>query len=311
MAAIKRSDYASNEDVAYALLWRKLRTGTKGSVFLSEIQEVCEVDIAQAMRLSGEAWRRFHANAYAGGAGLPLIACRQTRRGDWIVCEVSRATYGVGIESVGEDAGGFTTGSIYSRHETEDAARQAAAELAAQRGGTVVEWEYPHENRRFVDLPRQYPTQTCGYSSHAAAHDDGWVSINPSKVLEYYRGRDIRCIDVTPGPAFGYDLAIACAGIRYLESQTVWAEDGHVSKFCPMFRAGDLVDAIEAARRWIDGDLMTQAEAARRLGVSTQAIHNATRDGRLQTFDNEDAANPRQGAKLVSWQRCQQVWGER
>lgn len=123
-----------------------------------------------------------------------------------------------------------------------------SVKIALETGLAIVEWQPPQPNRRFADLPRQYPTQTKGYSSFTAARADGWVSINTSKTIEHYHGHAIRCVDVTPPPSFGYELAIECAGIRYLESQTVWAEDGHVAKFCPMFRAGDLVDAIEAAR---------------------------------------------------------------
>lgn len=55
-------------------------------------------------------------------------------------------------------------------------------------------------------------------------------------------------------------------------------------------------------------ELITQAEAARLAGITTQAVHNATRDGRLETYANDDATNPRHGGKLVSRQQVQAVW---
>lgn len=239
-----------------------------------------------------------------------LISYRQARRGDWIVCQAVPATMDIGMAKVGSPAGGYTTGTIYGRADTEEAAEQMAQSTAREHNGTVVAWEYPRPNPQFADLPRKYPMQTSGYESWQAARADGWVTINPSKTIEHYRGRVIYCADITPGNSSGYELAVTCAGIRYLESTTVWAEDGAVSKFCPAFRAGDLVDAIEAARRWIDEDLITQAEAAQLAGITTQAVHNATRDGRLETYANDEAANPRHGGKLVSRQQVQQVWGK-
>ena len=53
---------------------------------------------------------------------------------------------------------------------------------------------------------------------------------------------------------------------------------------------------------------VTQAEAARLAGITTQAVHNATRNGRLETYANDDATNPRHGGKLVSRQQMQAVW---
>lgn len=47
-------------------------------------------------------------------------------------------------------------------------------------------------------------------------------------------------------------------------------------------------------------DLITQADAARLAGVSTQAIHNATRDGRLVGYPNPNPEYERQGVTLVS-----------
>lgn len=241
-----------------------------------------------------------------------FISYRQSRHGDWIVVRAVPATLGIGLRRVGDPAGGYTTGRIYDRVPTEEEAQETAARLAQERNMTVVTWEYPRPNPQFADLPRKYPTQTSGYESWEDAYADGWVTINPSKTVEHRRGRVIRCVDITPGASFGnfgYILAVECAGIRYLESTTVWAQEGAVNTFCPAFRTGDLVDAIEAARRWIDEDLITQAEAARLAGISTQAVNNATRDGRLETYSNDEAANPRHGGRLVSRQQVQQRWG--
>jgi DNA-binding XRE family transcriptional regulator len=47
------------------------------------------------------------------------------------------------------------------------------------------------------------------------------------------------------------------------------------------------------------GDLITQAEAAVLIGVTTQAIYRATRDGRLTTWE-VDTPNPRKGKHQVS-----------
>lgn len=50
----------------------------------------------------------------------------------------------------------------------------------------------------------------------------------------------------------------------------------------------------------VPGDLITQADAARLAGVSTQAIHNATRNGRLVGYPNPNPEYERQGVTLVS-----------
>jgi hypothetical protein len=51
---------------------------------------------------------------------------------------------------------------------------------------------------------------------------------------------------------------------------------------------------------WFVDDLITQAEAAEIVNVTTQAIHNAIRDGRLRGYKNPNAKRKRQGATLVS-----------
>lgn len=241
-----------------------------------------------------------------------LLSCRQTRRGDWIVCQAVPATLDIGIERVGNPADGYTTGHIFSRHAGEDEARRAAEALAVQKGWAFApDWKHPRRNGQFSELPKKYPTRTTGYSSFDEAREDGWIHINPSKTIQHYRGRVIYCADITQPPSSGYDLAVSCAGIVYLESTEVWAmgERGF-SNFSPRFRTGDLVDAIQAARRWIDDDLITQAEAARIAGITTQAVHNATRDGRLDTYADDSATNPRHGGRLVSRQQVLKVWAE-
>ena len=57
-------------------------------------------------------------------------------------------------------------------------------------------------------------------------------------------------------------------------------------------------------------NLITQAEAGRRAGISTQAINQAIRDGRLTGYKNANAAAKRQGATLVDEAQVREVWGK-
>lgn len=50
---------------------------------------------------------------------------------------------------------------------------------------------------------------------------------------------------------------------------------------------------------WFVDDLITQAEAAQLRGVTTQAIHQAIKDGRLRSYINSDAPK-HQGRTLIS-----------
>lgn len=71
----------------------------------------------------------------------------------------------------------------------------------------------------------------------------------------FHDGVKIYCADVTPGSSFGYDLAIKAGNADsplFARSVEVWATEGQWGQFSPRFRAGDILDAIQAARAWID-----------------------------------------------------------
>lgn len=55
-------------------------------------------------------------------------------------------------------------------------------------------------------------------------------------------------------------------------------------------------------------DLVTQRTAATTVNVSLQTINQATRDGRLRSFRNPKARNPRRGSNLVSLADVKKIW---
>jgi hypothetical protein len=184
-----------------------------------------------------------------------LYSYRQTQLGDWLVFRAIPATYGPGINRVGDPAPGFTTGAQHNRFDTEAEAVAEAHRLAATNG-EVVEYAPPQRNPQFVDLPRQYPNETT-YETLSEASADGWININPSKTVHYYKGHVIYVRDVTPGASYGYNLAIAVKGQDplFAESREIWANThpGRLTGvFSIRFRTGDVVDAIRAACKYID-----------------------------------------------------------
>lgn len=189
---------------------------------------------------------------------MQLISCRQTRKGDWLVCYVARATYGPGLHQMNSPAPGYTTGAHIARFAAEADAAAHAAVFAADNGCELVEWQYPARNPQFVNLPRKYP-QVTRYDTLADADADGWVRINPDKTVHHYKGHVIYARDITPGRSYGYDLAIAVRGHDrvFARSQDLWLSEhpdrGGAGAFVIRFRAGDVVDAIESACRFIDG----------------------------------------------------------
>lgn len=63
----------------------------------------------------------------------------------------------------------------------------------------------------------------------------------------------------------------------------------------------ELGQMVGRAMVWCSGDeLITQAEAANLRGVTVQAINNAIRDGRLQSYVDPNSSGERQGRTLVS-----------
>lgn len=120
-----------------------------------------------------------------------------------------------------------------------------------------------------------------------------------------------------------YNLAIRIKGDmgeqNFAETKEIWA-GGKVSA---RFKSGDVVDAILAARRWIDADLFTQAEAAQLMAKLTrgrsnnkplvQTVRNAIADGRLDGYHNLEPTDrqtkQRHGLTLVSRSQVEWLWG--
>lgn len=231
------------------------------------------------------------------------ISMRQTQKGDWLVFEAIPATMGVGVSKVGSPAGGYTTGLQLNRFDSEELAYRFAAELSAKTGSDIVDWLPPQaQNEQFRDLPKLYPIRK-DYDTSTEAEADGWIHINPSKSIDYHKGIKIYCADVSPANTFGYNLAIMAAGRRYAETSQIWIG----RNFSIRFRAGEIVDAIEAARAFIDDDLITQAQAAEISGKSISAIGEAIAKGKLPAYQNPDAPQ-RQGRRLVSENEVRKLW---
>lgn len=58
-------------------------------------------------------------------------------------------------------------------------------------------------------------------------------------------------------------------------------------------------------------DLVTQAEAASRLGIGVSTISSAVVRKQIRGFVNPKATNPRRGAVLVSWAEATAMWGKK
>lgn len=237
------------------------------------------------------------------------ISIRQTKAGDWLICEAIPNALGIGVQSVGDTAPGYKTGHQYDRYPTEHEAIAFAEGLAAGLDAELVDWQHPEENSRFEDLPRLFPKRTS-YQTVEEAEADGWIRINPSKTVSWYRGMKIYCKDISPGNSFGYDLAIVANGRQFTKS----SEIGVGPKISVRFRAGEVVEAIETAKKYIDFDLITQAEAAKLMAGLTsnkplvQTIHNSIVDGRLKGYSDPTAKYQRQGATLVSRDQIERIW---
>lgn len=61
-------------------------------------------------------------------------------------------------------------------------------------------------------------------------------------------------------------------------------------------------------KRSVPDDLITQAEAAKLAGITTQGVHQAIRDGRLRGYNNPNAEYKRQGKVLVSKSAICKLW---
>jgi hypothetical protein len=244
-----------------------------------------------------------------------FISVRQTQKGDWLIFRPEPHTLGVGIKKAFTPTSGYTTGHQYGRADTEQEAIEAAKAIMREKTNqyyewVLIEWIPPTEkNPQFCDLPKLHPTAKR-YDSKEAMELDGWIYINPSKTIAHYRGRTIYVTDVTPGASFGYDLAVTIKGVYnadgvknvlFAKSSEVWHEDEYgKSRFSTRFKSGDIVDAIAAAKAWIDQDLITISEAAKILGTSVQNISQMVNRESLDSWANETANGSRQAARLVS-----------
>jgi len=235
-----------------------------------------------------------------------MISVRHTQKGDWLIFEAIPATLGIGVNKVGSSAGGYTTGLQFDRRETEEEAQNYAGELAVKIGAEIVEWEPPqNKNTLFSDLLPLYPAVT-DYETSEQAESAGWIRINPSKTIIHYRGVKIYCADVTPGNSFGYKLAIKALEQEFAQS----TEIGIGKYFSVRFRSGDIVDAIKAAQKFIDDNLITQAEAVQEGAPSIAAINNAIREGRLTGYRSPDSAPHRPGGQRVNRSEVRKLWGK-
>lgn len=243
-----------------------------------------------------------------------FISCRKTQRGDWLIFEAVPYTNGIGARKVGSPGQGYTTGHQFGRAEDENEACNSAKAIAQEMEMVLVPWEPPRDfNPRFIDLPPQNPTKK-DYNSKDEAKADGWIYINPSKTIEHYRGRVIKCIDVTPGRSFGYNLAIKIAGqgrhvkieedsiyeidqsIEFAKSQEIWANN----RLSARFRTGDIVSAILAARKWIDQDLISIKEAVKLTGLSIHKISYEVRQENLTGYDTGEKRGRGRHGLMVS-----------
>jgi hypothetical protein len=231
-----------------------------------------------------------------------FISTRQTRSGDFLIFEAVPYRLGIGTKPVGDQGPGYTTGHQFGRADTGAEAVAAAEAIVSEKSDdfchwVLIEWQPPTEqNPQFVDLPIVYPSQT-EYETKSAADEDGWIYINPTKTLEWYRGRAIKCVDVSGPNSFGYDFAVKISGeqVEFARTKTVWIN----GKFSARFQSGTVVNAILSARAWIDDDLITVKEAAHLVDKSIQSVSNMVARGTLTGYDN-DKAPKRQGGTLVS-----------
>lgn len=242
-----------------------------------------------------------------------FISYRKTQgRGDWLIFEAVPYTNGIGVRQVGTPARGYTTGLQFGRADTEEEAKNSAKAIAQEKEMVLVLWEPPRDpNPKFVDLSRQFPVKK-DYNSKEEAEADGWIYINPSKTIEWYKGRVIKCIDVTPGNSFGYDLAIKIVGQgRHFNSEEGYEIDQSIEfakskaidigKYVSIrFRSGDVLDAISDARKWIDQDLISIKEAHEFAGLKIHNISYDVKQGNLTGYDTGEKRGRGRHGLMVS-----------
>lgn len=189
-----------------------------------------------------------------------LISYRQTLSGKWLVFMAEPYKQTTPYNITGEffvKREGYTTSFQIARFDTEAEAKEFAEKYIATqnekripgREYQYVPWTPPIAKpyTSYADLPPKYPNLKKKYSSFEEARKDGWIQINPSKMI----APNTRVIDVTPGRSFGYDLVIINTetGTRLAKSHEIWVtdENGRM-KFSIRFRTGDVVDAIKKVK---------------------------------------------------------------
>lgn len=75
-----------------------------------------------------------------------------------------------------------------------------------------------------------------------------------------------------------------------------------------VFWTTELGKMLARARLWLRNDLITIADAAKKYGISVQAVSQAVDSGRLQTFVDPDTG-ARQGRRLISESEAKFLWG--
>ena len=249
------------------------------------------------------------------------IDYRQARSGKWIVFEKLPPFEPNGV--------GYRTGHQYARFDTEPEAIEYMAELKADLDRKEAEIErmlrqplpatpaqvdpFDHPAFWFIDVddrkeaveiaairemltPEQLAEPMCHrewanteiivYDGYESPYQFGrllrQLMKNDSAVIFRYNPRGIY-----------FAMATASRRVAYYDP----AKRDHIPEYIvdgeiDWFKA---VDSIA-----VPDDLITQADAARLAGVSTQAIHNATRNGRLVGYPNPNPEYERQGVTLVS-----------
>lgn len=115
---------------------------------------------------------------------------------------------------------------------------------------------------------------------------------------------------------FGLEaVADYAEGTPYTTMRIYQAADGSLINCWLEADGNGVVDRIEDGGLgfdeqvgWYINDLITQADAARQVGVSTQAVHNRIRAGDLRGYVNPEATAQRQGSILVRQSEIIELW---
>lgn len=261
------------------------------------------------------------------------ISYRQARSGKWIVFEKLSPYQG---------STGYRTGHQYARFDTEAEAVEYMTELKADLERKEVEIErmlrqplpatpqqvdpFNHPAFWFIDVderkeaveraairemltPEQLAIRPLWYrewgNTEVIVYDGYESPYQFGKLLRQLMENDSAIIFRYNPRNIYFAMATASCRVAYYDP----AKRDHI----PEYVVDGEIDWFKAVDSLaVPNDLITQAEAARRVGVSTQAIHNATRDGRLTGYPNPDAEYERQGVTLVSQAAVENIeWKKR